>query len=105
MAAKHLCVCQHCETAEHQKNLHLQPTKQNWQKLQFENPETSTSSKTSQFHRDLCEMFISANILPNKVSSKQFISFMENYMNRSVPTESALQKNCLSSGTTRFVFH
>jgi hypothetical protein len=46
MAAKRFCVRQHCETAKHQKNLHLQSVKQNRQKLLLENPETSTSSKT-----------------------------------------------------------
>jgi hypothetical protein len=56
MAAKRFCVHQHCERAKHHKNLHLQSMKQNKQKLLFENPETLTSSKTSQFHRDLCEM-------------------------------------------------
>jgi hypothetical protein len=86
MAAKRFCVHQHCETAKHQKNLHLQSMKQNRQKLLFENPETLTS----QFHRDLCEMLISANIPLNKVSNKQFINFMEIYTNRSVPTESTL---------------
>jgi hypothetical protein len=90
MTAEHFCVRQHCETAKHQKNLHLQSMKQNWQKLLFENPETSTSSKTLQFHRDLCEMLISANIPLNKVSNKQSINFMEKYTNRSVPTESTL---------------
>jgi hypothetical protein len=93
MAAKRFCVHQHCETAKHQKNLHLQFMKQNRQKLLLENPETSTSSKTSQFHRDLCEMLILANIPLNKVSNKQFINFMEKYTNRSVPTESTLRKN------------
>jgi hypothetical protein len=38
-------------------------------------------------------MLISANIPLNKVSNKQFINFMERYTNRSVPTESTLQKN------------
>jgi hypothetical protein len=38
-------------------------------------------------------MLISANIPLNKVSNKQFISFMEKYTNRSVPTESTLRKN------------
>ena len=52
MAVKRFCVRQHCETAKHQKHLHLQSMKQNRQKLLFENPITSTSSKTSQFHRD-----------------------------------------------------
>jgi hypothetical protein len=93
MAAKCFCVCQHCETAKHQKNLNLRSMKQNRQKLLLENPETSTSSKTSQFHRDLCEMLILANIPLNKVSNKQFINFMEKCMNRIVPTESNLQKN------------
>jgi hypothetical protein len=69
--------------------------KQNRQKLRPENPETS--SKTSQFQRDLCEMVISANIPLNKVSNKQFINFMEEYTNKSVPTESTLRKNYLSS--------
>jgi hypothetical protein len=97
MAAKRFSARQHCETTKHQKNLHLQSMKQNRQKLLLENPETSTSSKTSQFHRDLCEMLISANIPLNKVSNKQFINFMEKYTNRSVPTESTLRKNYLSS--------
>jgi hypothetical protein len=97
MAAKRFCVCQHCETAKHQKNLHLQSMKQNRQKLLLENPETSTSSKMSQFHRDLCEMLISANILLKKVRNKQFTNFMEKYRNRSVPTESTLRNNYLSS--------
>jgi hypothetical protein len=53
MAVKRFCVRrQHCETAKHQKHLHLQSIKQNRQKLLFDNPITSTSSKTSQFHRD-----------------------------------------------------
>jgi hypothetical protein len=42
-------------------------------------------------------MLISANIPLNKVSNKQFISFMEKYTNRSVSTESTLRKNYLSS--------
>jgi hypothetical protein len=42
-------------------------------------------------------MLISANIPLNKVSNKQFINFMEKYTNRSVPTESTLRKNHLSS--------
>jgi hypothetical protein len=97
MAEQRFRVRQHCEPAKHQKNLHLQSMKQNRQALLLENPETSTSSKTSQFHWDLCEMLISANIPLNKVSNKLFINFMEKYTNRSVPTESALRKNYLSS--------
>jgi hypothetical protein len=97
MAAKRFCVHQHCETAKYQTNLHLQSMKQNRQKMLFENPETSTSSKTSQFHRDLCEMLISANIPMNKVSNKQFINFMEKYTNRNIPIEPTLRKNYLSS--------
>jgi hypothetical protein len=77
MAAKRFCVHQHCEGAKHHRNLNLQSMKQNRQKLLFENPETLASSKTSQFHRDLCEMLISANIPLNKVSNNQFINFME----------------------------
>jgi hypothetical protein len=96
MAAKRFCVQQHCETTKHQKNLHLQSMKQNRQKLLFENPETSSSSKTSQFHRDLCEMLLSANIPLNKASNKHFVSFREKYTNRSVPTESTLRKNYLA---------
>jgi hypothetical protein len=42
-------------------------------------------------------MLISADIPLNKVSNKQFINFMEKYTNRSIPTESTLRKNCLSS--------
>jgi hypothetical protein len=71
--------------------------KQNRQKLLLENPETSTSSKMSQFHRDLCEMLISANVPLNKASNKQFINSMGKYTNRSLPTESTLRKNYLSS--------
>jgi hypothetical protein len=71
--------------------------KQNRQKLLLENPETSTSSQTSQFYRDLCEMLISANVPLNKVSNKQFINCMGKYTNRSLPTESTLRKNYLSS--------
>jgi hypothetical protein len=71
--------------------------KQCRQKMLLENPATSTLSKTSQFHRDLCGMLISANIPLSKVSNTQFTNFMEKYTNRSVPTESTLQKNCLSS--------
>ena len=71
--------------------------KQNRQKLLFEYPETTKSSQTSQFHRDLCEMLISANVPLNKVSKKQFINFIEKYTNRSIPTESTLRKNYLSS--------
>jgi hypothetical protein len=97
MAEKRFCVRQHCDTAKHQKNLHLQSMKQNRQKLLLENPETSTSSKTSQFHSDLCEMLISANIPLNKVSNKQSLNFMEKYTNISVPTESTLGKKFLSS--------
>jgi hypothetical protein len=79
MAAKHLCVQQHCETTKDQKNLHLQAMKQNRKrKLSFGIPETSPS----QFHRDLYEMLISANIPPNKVSNKQFINFMRKYTNK-----------------------
>jgi hypothetical protein len=92
MAAKRYCVRQHSESVKHQKNLHLQSTKQTRQKLLLENPETSTASKTSQFHRDLCEMLISANIPLNKVSNKQFTNFMEKYRNRSVPTESTFER-------------
>jgi hypothetical protein len=101
MAAKRFCVRQHRETAKHQKNLQLQSMKQNRQKLLLENPETSTSSKTSQFHRDLCETFISANIPLNKVSNKQFINFMQKYTNRSVPTESTLRKNYYEDAVRR----
>jgi hypothetical protein len=96
MAAKRFCVRQHCETAKHQKNLHLQSMKLIRQELLLENHKTSTSSKTSQFHRDLCEMLISANIPPNKASNKQLINFIEKYTNRSVPTGSTLRKNYLS---------
>jgi hypothetical protein len=42
-------------------------------------------------------MLISANIPLNKVSNKQLISFMEKYTNRSVPAESTLRNNHLSS--------
>jgi hypothetical protein len=97
MAAKRFCMQQHYETVKHQKNLHLQSMKQNRQKLLFENPATSSLNETSQFHRDLCEMLISANIPMNKVSNKQFINLLEKYTNRSVPTESALGKNYLAS--------
>jgi hypothetical protein len=67
--------------------------KQNRQKLLLENPETLTRRKAWQFHRDLCEMLISADIPLNNISNKQFISFVEKYTNRSIPTESALRKN------------
>jgi hypothetical protein len=43
MAAKCFCVQQHCETTKQRKQLHLQSTKHNRQKLLFENPETSPS--------------------------------------------------------------
>jgi hypothetical protein len=42
-------------------------------------------------------VLISANILLNKVSNMQFINFMEKYTDRSIPTESTLQKNYLAS--------
>jgi hypothetical protein len=104
MAAKRFCVHQHCEGTKHQKNLHLQSMKQNRQKPLLENLETSTSSNTSQFHRDLCEMLISANILLNKVSNKQFINFMEKYTNSSVlslPYERTLLSSCYEEAVRR----
>jgi len=71
MAAKRYCVQEHDWTTKHRKIYVCSP----WTETESE---TSSSTKTSQIHRDLGEVLIPADILPYKVRNKRFSGFMEN---------------------------
>lgn len=77
MAAKRYCVQEHGWTTKHRKKSVLVVHERNEAKTVALYSETSSLSKTSQIHRDLCEVVISADILPNKVRNKQFSNFVE----------------------------
>ena len=83
---KRFHVQQHCSTAKHKNNLARNVALENRQQLLFEKiSSSSTTSKTSDFNKDLCTMMMSANIPLEKVNNQQFSNFLQKYTNHHIP--------------------
>lgn len=55
----------------------------------------STSGKSSQFSKELCDVFVSANIPLFKLNNPKLRGFLEKHTNQEIPDESTLRKNYL----------
>lgn len=96
-SVKRFHVQQHCDTAKHKTNINRQSAHQSRQLFLLDTAKGSTSSKSSEFSKDLCEMMVSANIPLNKVNYENFKKCMEKYTTQPIPNESTLRKNYLPS--------
>lgn len=83
-------VKQHIETAKHKKAVE---TKNKSTALkQTLMPEHQVPQKINQFHMDLCQMFVSANIPMKKIEHPKVVNFIESYTGKTMPSESLLRK-------------
>lgn len=91
-ADKKFTVQQHIGRDKHQRSLKLEEKNKARQSLLIDSASNSNAS-FSEFFKELCEAFASANIPLNKVNNPIFKGFMEKYMQRSIPEESTLRRN------------
>lgn len=80
---------QHCNTKKHKTQVAASNEEEGTESNASSN---STCTTQKEFYHDLCKMLVAANIPISKVENTHFISFMQKYVKKELPSQSTLRK-------------
>lgn len=92
-AEKRFTVVQHIGRDKHIRAAKLAESKKQASQLLLGQSVSTNGSRKSPFYKELCEVFVSANIPLDKLNNSRFCQFLEKHTGHVMPDESTLRKN------------